>query len=133
MGSRAVGRIVLCVFALLALCFGGGLLNRIRGGWISIAVNEGGNVFTHDGVYRGIWAASQSVLLFVCLVVAFYVQKKDKMILKDHRHKTRDYILGYMFACLLFGIVTYFSLFIGWGTYFHIGRSTAQGRAGVFD
>lgn len=88
-----------------------------------------GNVFTHDGVLRLVWSGPDAIVFFVCFAIRYFAHlKKDS----DTVTTQAMHLLKYFGFCVLFAILSWFSLFVGWGSYFSIGRSES-GRAGVFD
>eukprot|EP01102_Stenamoeba_stenopodia_P005196 TRINITY_DN15719_c0_g1_i1.p1 TRINITY_DN15719_c0_g1~~TRINITY_DN15719_c0_g1_i1.p1 ORF type:complete len:425 (-),score=39.64 TRINITY_DN15719_c0_g1_i1:29-1303(-) len=120
---KVVGPIVL----LVIVSFGaGGLLNRIRGGFLSIPeVNttstvDAFNVFFHDFNARTVYALPTGILAGVLM------REKNDV---DPYHLRRYGVGTFVY------VSTFLSLNVGWGVYFGLGRNPNGylSRIGVFD
>lgn len=106
-------RTVATVVAVLGAAFGGGLLNRIRGGWTELPQFPSDDNFSHDLVARLVFGLPTGAILLV-----FGAGRKRLVV-----------------PALVTAVWTTLSLFVGWGTYMAIGRNPMAytSRAGVFD
>mmetsp|Transcript_9547 Transcript_9547/g.18110 ORF Transcript_9547/g.18110 Transcript_9547/m.18110 type:complete len:1058 (+) Transcript_9547:19-3192(+) len=126
----------------------GGMLNRYRGGWCQwFFCGADGDDFTHDAFLRLAFAVPTSVL--VGLLVWFNGMKfrlgdvapeKETVVSPESRNFRKCSchfwpLLHASVVCLVFCALTFFSLFVGWGTYMDMGRNadSAGKRAGIFD
>jgi hypothetical protein len=101
------------IVILAAVSVGGGLLNRIRGGWQTVPQIPSDDDFTHDLFIRIIFGFGTAVFFFL-----FGGCRKVLVI-----------------PALVIALSTTLSLFVGWGTYFDMGRNPNGylSRTGVFD
>ncbi len=73
-------------------------------------------VLTHDGLSRFVMASLSAFLISILLI-------------------RRNYIINQLIQFLIMLTLIYFGYYVGWGTYFSVGRdpSDYKSRPGVFD
>lgn len=125
--TRIFVEIGVCV-VLLTLPIGGGILNRIRGGYLALGNERWGNsVITHDLFGRFVWGLPTG---FFLAVEVFFRQLQKPNAREILRAATIAILSG-----AIFFVLTTASAFTGWGAYFNTGFSpdTYRSRVGVFD